>query len=155
MAVGLQLPVSARYCVIRLAEGVAAAVAANAIPTYASDGVDIQAELDKVFPAKSAPTQCVLHVYNPTGSGTVAATGKLWGGNDVSDRYGILGTGAAATAGITNGGVSADEVGTDVIDRFEPVLLPACFQKLHWQCTAISANTTVNADLIFQYAEGA
>jgi hypothetical protein len=117
--------------------------------------VNIQAELDKVFPAKSAPKEAILHVYNTAGTGTVAATGKLWGANEISDRYGIMGTGAAATAGVTNGGVSADEVGTNIIDRYEPVLLPACFQKLAWQCTTISGTSTaINADLIFQFAEG-
>lgn len=157
MTTGLQTAnTNPRSVIIRVAEGVIAAVAANAIPTYASAGIDLKAELDKVFPAKSAPLQCVVHIYNTAGSATVAATFKLWGGDNVSARYGVLGTGAGSAAGVINGGASMDEVGADVIDRYDVVTLPAVLDKIAAQCTAISGtDTAVNIDLLFQYAEGA
>lgn len=159
MALGLQTAnTNPRSVVIRVAEALTAAAAAGAIPTYASAGVAIQAELDKVFPAKSAPLQCIAHTYNTAGTGTVAAKVRLWGGDNVSARYGVLGNGDTSTAGVLNGGASMDEIGTDIIDRYDVITLPAALDKYTAHIvngTLTGTDVSINVDFIFQYAEGA
>lgn len=159
MATGLQTAnTNPRTVIIRVAEALTAASAANAIPTYASAGVAIKAELDKVYPAKSAPKECLVHYYNTAGSSTIAAKIRLWGGDNVSAAYGVVGSGAASTAGILNGGSAVDEIGTDRIDRYETLTLPACLDKYTADIvngSLTGTDVSINVDFIFQYAEGA
>jgi hypothetical protein len=159
MATGLQTAnTNPRSVIIRVAEALTAASAANAIPTYASAGVDLVAELNKVFATKSAPKECLIHAYNTAGTDTVAAKIRLWGGDNISAAYGVVGIGPATTAGYLNGGASLDEIGTDRIGRYETLTLPACLDKVTADIpngTLTGTSVSINVDLIFQFAEGA
>jgi hypothetical protein len=84
MALGTQTNTNGRTLIVRIAEDLAAASAANAIPTYADVGADLKAALQAAFPTKGSPSSCAVHAYNTAGTDTVAAKIRLWGGDNVS-----------------------------------------------------------------------
>ena len=149
MATGLQgANANARNVVIRIADAV---TADTAVPVYATDGINLQTELDKVYPAGSAPTSCLLHIYNTAGSGTVAATVRLFGGETVSAVYSVVGIGTATLAGVANGGASHDEVTADLVGRWETLTMPAVLTKMATRFTGITGTSpSFNVDLVFQ-----
>jgi hypothetical protein len=77
MALGTQTNTNGRTLIVRIAEDLAAASAANAIPTYADVGADLKAALQAAFPTKGSPSSCAVHAYNTAGTDTVAAKIRL------------------------------------------------------------------------------
>lgn len=150
MATGRISTNDASQVVIRLLD---AATATTAVPVYADDGVDVGEIIDEVYGTAGRPEYGHLHIYTTAGSDTMTATTKLWAGyltSGSTGRYSAASPGAAAAAGVLNGGAASDEHATDNINRTEVVFFGRVFpRKLAVQVTAIGGTATaVTVDLI-------
>lgn len=150
MATGLIPTDDPTQYVVRILD---AETATTAVPVYATDGVDVGAILDGLYGAKAWPTMCGVAVRTTAGSGTMTATIKLWAGYRISTSAGVYlaaSPGAAATAGVLNGGAANDEHATDNINRMDVLSYPRLARKYAAQVTAIGGTATaVTVDLIF------
>ena len=141
------------YHVIRILE---AATATNSPPaTYAGAGVDIGAIFDSLYGGAGRPSEGHLVTHTSAGSGTMTATMKAWAGylglgTSGAGKYVAAGPGAAATAGVRNGGAAFDEHASDVIARTETVYFDKVTpRKWYEEVTAIGGTSTaITVDLL-------
>jgi hypothetical protein len=126
----------------------APAIATNSAPSSSTAGL-ATTELFNCF--TRWPSVVTLKLYSTAGSGTMTCTARLWGYSpDASGgNWAPIGIGTGALKGTIDAGVSIDETGADKLLHFETFDLPAHFQRLYLEITAIGGtSTSVTAELI-------
>ncbi len=120
----------------------------SSAPTLVTDGVACYPDNNILGPANGAnyatkaSREAMLHVHNSAGSGTVAATLRLWGYLAATGQWYPIGAGADATKGTINAGASMGETTSDKLNHCEPFYLMGMFDRLYVQVTAISGTNT-------------
>ncbi len=118
----------------------APSAATDGVPCYPSNALDTDTGMN--YTAR-ASREAVLFVSNSAGSGTVAATLRLWGYLAASGEWYPIGAGADATKGTINAATSLGESGVaDKLNHCEPFYLMGHFDRIYLQVTAISGTAT-------------
>lgn len=134
---------------LRTIELLTAATATNSPPSGASAGVDIDTLIGGERPRAGAIT-----VASTAGSGTMTVTIRLWGYRKAGLVWVPLGAGYGATKGTINGGGAIDMTGTAMIRHAEPVDMPAMFQRVYAEITAIGGTATAISAWLTVYQGG-
>jgi hypothetical protein len=120
-------------------ELLASATATNSAPASATAGIDMNSALT----GSRMPPAAGILIKSTAGSGTMTVTLKLWAYNTAAAVWAPCGTGSDGTAkGILNEGSAITEISADLIRHFEVVNLPAVFDRLYLEITAIGGTST-------------
>mgnify|MGYP001233795037 CR=1 FL=1 len=123
----------------------AATTSTTAGPSSATDGVSLLS-----LGLGDVPYEGIAQVISTAGSGTMTATVRLWGYNEISAAagwtplpLGVIGTGTELTRGMLNNGVAIGETTAgDTIRYSETVTGLSMYSRIYAQVTAIAGTGT-------------
>lgn len=111
-----------------------AATATNSPPSGASAGVEVN--------SLKFPEDGLLVLKSTAGSGTMTVTCRAWGYDLSLAAWFPLGTGAAATKGVINGGDAIGETEADTIAHGEILSGSRHLTRVYLEITAIGGTAT-------------
>lgn len=120
----------------------APATATNSPPANPTDGLAMT-EVFNLFTCW--PSTVTLHLYSTAGSGTMTASGRLWGripNATGTPHWHPLGTGNDSTKGMINEGNVLGETSADKLRHCEPVELLPEFDRLYFEVVSIGGTST-------------